>query len=768
MNIMETPSNESRRDFIRQSIFAASMLASYDPLSVDPQNLDVANEAAEPWYRTVTRWGQVNITEKDPPQYDIDWWRGYWKRTETKGVVVNAGGIVAYYPSKIPLHRHAQYLGGRDLFGEICKAAHDDGVAVFARMDSNRAHEEFYQAHPDWFAVDIDGKPYKAGDLYISCVNSPYYNEHIPSIIREISQLYKPEGFTDNSWSGLSRGSICYCNNCAKSFQEKTGNELPRAKNWNDKAYREWIKWNYARRLEIWDLNNRASKSAGGENCIWVGMNSGSVHGQSNYFRDFKSICERSEMIMLDDQARSNAEGFQHNGEIGKLLHGMLGWDKLIPESMSMYQTGGGVNFRLAAKSAPEARMWMINGIAGGIQTWWHHVGAYHEDRRAYKTAAPVTTWQKANEAYLIRREPIATIGVVWSQQNMDFYGRDNADNLVQLPWRGITQALIRARIPYLPVHVDHIARDADKFKLLILPNLASVSDTQVDAIKKFAEKGGSVIATGETSLYDEWGDRRKDFALSDVFGANFLHEDRDESLPKLAGNAYHTYLRLSPELRAQVDGPKNGKEPAVTGTRHAVLKGFEETDILPFGGLLQPLRVNGGAEVPFTFIPQFPVYPPETAWMREPSTDIPGLILKTTASGARVAFMPADIDRQFAVNNLPDHGNLLNNIVRWAVNSDIPLQVDGAGMVDCHLYKQNNRFVFQIVNLTSTATWRQPLDEFIPVGPLNIKIKLPSGITPKDIRLSVSRQKVNWGTANGWVHFEIKSLVDHELAVIL
>jgi hypothetical protein len=129
---------------------------------------------------------------------------------------------------------------------------------------------------------------------------------------------------------------------------------------------------------------------------------------------------------------------------------------------------------------------------------------------------------------------------------------------------------------------------------------------------------------------------------------------------------------------------------------------------------------------------------------------------------------MPADIYRQFAVNNLPDHGNLLNNIVRWAVNSDIPLQVDGAGMVDCHLYKQNNRFVFQIVNLTSTATWRQPLDEFIPVGPLNIKIKLPSGITPKDIRLSVSRQKVNWGTANGWVHFEIKSLVDHELAVIL
>ena len=102
-----------------------------------------------------------------------------------------------------------------------------DGLAVFARMDSNRAHEEFYKAHPDWFAIDEKGNPYKAGDLFITCINSPYYNEHIPSILTEISKLYKPEGFTDNSWSGLGRDSICYCENCKKDFFEKTGHEIP-------------------------------------------------------------------------------------------------------------------------------------------------------------------------------------------------------------------------------------------------------------------------------------------------------------------------------------------------------------------------------------------------------------------------------------------------------------------------------------------------------------------------------------------------------------
>ena len=60
-----------------------------------------------------------------------------------------------------------------------------------------------------------------------------------------------------------------------------------------------------------------------------------------------------------------------------------------------MYQSGPGY-YRVASKPAAEARMWMIAGIAGGIQPWWHHVGAYHEDRRMYRTAEPVMRWWKA------------------------------------------------------------------------------------------------------------------------------------------------------------------------------------------------------------------------------------------------------------------------------------------------------------------------------------------------------------------------------------
>ena len=124
-----------------------------------------------------------------------------------------------------------------------------------------------------------------------------------------------------------------------------------------------------------------------------------------------------------------------------------------------MYQAGR-TPFRVATKPAAEARMWMIEGIAGGIQPWWHHVGAYHEDRRMYRTAEPVMRWHQAQRAVPREPPPVASVGVVWSQRNTDFYGRDDAERLVDVPYRGFTQALIRARIPYLPVHADHIERD--------------------------------------------------------------------------------------------------------------------------------------------------------------------------------------------------------------------------------------------------------------------------------------------------------------------
>jgi hypothetical protein len=754
----------SRRMFLKQATLAAGAVASFGPGALGAEGKKTAKRAPQPvWYRGTLRWGQTNITEKDVTRYDIRWWRDYWKRTEIQGVIVNAGGIVAYYPSRFPLHRRAQFLGERDMFGDLSRAARAEGLALLARMDSGGAAEDFFEAHGDWFAVDAEGKPYRSRGLYVPCINGPYYHEYIPSLLREIAERYRPEGFTDNSWSGLGRDSICHCENCARKFRERSGKELPKRRDWDDAAYRQWIQWSYATRLEIWDLNNRTTRDAGGPDCIWTGMNSGSIAGQCQSFRDYKEICARAELVLLDHQSRNDSGGFQQNGETGKLIHGLLGWDKLIPESTALYQAGR-PTFRLTAKPEAEVRLWMLEAFAGGIQPWWHHVGATQEDRRAFRTVESIMRWHLANQEFLVNRLPVATVGVVWSQQNTDFYGRDDADLLVEQPFRGLTQALIRARIPYLPVHADHIGRDASNLSALVLPNLAALTDSQTAAIRAFVGRGGGLVATGESSLCNEWGEARTDFALADLFGAHLIEHGAagtDAARRRTLSQTQHTYLRLTPE--SNVGKPLDGSRKH----RHEVLRGFDETDILPFGGTLGPLRIDPQSVVFLTFVPAFPVYPPEAVWMREPETSFPGLILNLRSQGGRVAFLPADIDRRFARDNLPDQGNLLANLVRWAARDDLPLLIEGPGLIDCHLYQQLGKLILHLVNLTGAANSRAPVEEIIPVGPLRLSLKLPKGRRGGEIKALVSGRNLASSVKDNWASFELKSLLDHEVIVI-
>jgi hypothetical protein len=98
----------SRRSFLKKTAAASVLLASADltfgainPFSRKETEIEI------PWFRRVTRWGQTNITEKDPAHYDISWWRSHWENTQTQGVIINAGGIVAYYQ---PMKTDWQFL----------------------------------------------------------------------------------------------------------------------------------------------------------------------------------------------------------------------------------------------------------------------------------------------------------------------------------------------------------------------------------------------------------------------------------------------------------------------------------------------------------------------------------------------------------------------------------------------------------------------------------------------------------------------------------
>jgi len=184
--------------------------------------------------------------------------------------------------------------------------------------------------------------------------------------------------------------------------------------------------------------------------------------------------------------------------------------------------------------------------------------------------------------------------------------------------------------------------------------------------------------------------------------------------------------------------------------------------------GTLSALTVGAAAQTLITFIPEMPSTPPEIAYMHCERTNIPALVVNESAAG-RVAYLAADIDRRYAIDNLPDHGNLLGNIIRWAAGDSLPVQVDGPGLVNCELYHQPGRLILHVVNLTSAGTWRAPMEELIPIGPLYVKVKIDreAGIKSGRALVAEAGGPISVAVDGGWASFELKSVLDHEVVVL-
>ncbi|MFB3828918.1 MAG: hypothetical protein ACE15B_19280 [Bryobacteraceae bacterium] len=87
-------------------------------------------------------------------------------------------------------------------------------------------------------------------------------------------------------------------------------------------------------------------------------------------------------------------------------------------------------------------------------------------------------------------------------------------------PWHQSTlleQILIQARIPF-DIICDGDLKDLSRYRAVALAGQECLSEEQAAAIRDFVQRGGGLVATGDSSLYTEWRQRRRDFALADLF----------------------------------------------------------------------------------------------------------------------------------------------------------------------------------------------------------------------------------------------------------
>jgi hypothetical protein len=281
-----------------------------------------------------------------------------------------------------------------------------------------------------------------------------------------------------------------------------------------------------------------------------------------------------------------------------------------------------------------------------------------------------------------------------------------------------------------------------DPFRTLILPNIAALSDEQCAQLRRFVERGGSLVSTYETSLYDEWGVRRRDFGLADLFGLS--------ATGPAEGPLRNSYLKIE----------KNEQ----TGEYHPLLAGLEDAGRIINGAHRIPSQPHErGLYVPLTLIPSYPDLPMEKVFPRVPRTDIPGVTARQIGKG-RAVFFPWDIDRTYWEVLSPDHSKLLRNAVLWATNEDPVVRVQGPGLLEVTVWMQKQSLTVHLVNLSNPMIMKGPVREIIPTGSQKVRLRLPTGKTLAAVKLLVSGTQPDFSKTAGAVEVQVPSVGLHEV----
>ncbi len=726
----------SRREFLHVTV-GAGAFASMPAPSAWRSDADLLREAAAPgegWFDTPMRWVQLTLVENDPGRFDPQFWLDYFRRLHADAATLSAGGIVAYYPTEVPLHHRSGWLGTSDPFGTLVAGCRAMGMRVLARTDPHAVRDEVRAAHPDWISVTRDGEPrrhWANPELWVTCALGPYNFDFMDQVHREIVTRYKVDGIFANRWA--PQGGDCFCVRCQQNFKAATGRELPRTNDRLDPLRREYVAWRKARLTELWKRWDATVRAANPE-----------ARFIPNGPPDMKTAGDMEAPIQFaDNQARRGAAPPWGNGRRAKEYRSVMGRRPIG----GIFSVGLEEPYRWkdSVQSEPEVRLWVAEATANGARPWVTKFSGVLYDRRWLPVVERIYDWHYRHEKYLRNETPLARVALLYSEQTQATHAGVAPGDRAEDHVLGMYHALIEARVPCELVHEAFLTPDRlDRFKLLVLADAAALSDAQCVAIRSYVQRGGSLLATFASSLFDETGSRRNDFGLADVFGVSFAG--------KIEGPMQNSYLSLD-------------SDPA-TGTRHPVLAGLDDTPRIINGVFRVDVRPTAPFPSPLTLIPSYPDLPMEDVYPRVPHTATRELYLRDLGR-SRIVYIPWDITRTFWEVMGVDHLRLLRNAVAWATNEPQPVEIEGPGLVDVTAWRQAGSMTVHLVNLTNPMMMKGPLREAIPIGPLRAKIRLPARTRATSVQLLTAGTTITTVQSGDALVVTVPSVELHEVIAI-
>ncbi len=302
----------------------------------------------------------------------------------------------------------------------------------------------------------------------------------------------------------------------------------------------------------------------------------------------------------------------------------------------------------------------------------------------------------------------------------------------------GLYYALLEGRFLFDFVHEDKLApKELAKYSALLLPNTALLSDAQCRQLRAYVEGGGSLLATFETSLYNERNRAARRFRpgrrLRHPQGRRD-HRHHRQRLPGAHRKAARNPQRL---LRHELDS-RRGKPRPVAPVEDPVL----------------------------TVVPGFVAYPPELSYPVEPRTSEPAMVVRQKGP-SRLVYFPGDIERTMWRSGHTDLARLLRNAIAWVAGGDAPVTVTGQGVIETFAWETQAGFALHLLNYTNPAMHRGWLREFYAIGPQNVKMSLPAGRKVTRVELLRAETNLPFAQRGGSIEFTIPKVVDYEVAAM-
>ncbi|MFT5883596.1 MAG: hypothetical protein ACI9IP_000035 [Arcticibacterium sp.] len=655
----------------------------------------------EHWFQEPLRILQTVLRQPDATSYDVDSLVDYMKTVHANVLVINGGGIVDYFQNELPMANVNPYLGKRDLLSEIVKGCHEHNIKVIARVDFRGVHKERYDLHPDWFAKDENGDPiilnYTRPGLYAPCYNGHYRNEHSEAFIDQLMDKYHVDGIWHNS---VNFHDVCYCNPCQVLYHQEYGTDIP-IKTSSANEWEEYYRWNEkmaSRQLakmravvkqygedksyaaEVFDMYSVEQQKHTGIN----------LYSAAKHFDFFVTVS-----FIANNDADVKYKDIYYPAAIVKFLK------SLEPEKSPVILFGGnGTEHRYTYDPPIDSRLWLWQAAAVGGGYWnCYFNGDFPSntlDQRNAFIASDAYQYLEENSEFLDKIEPITDIALFYSKASGQLFG----DEDFGFPMRGMLRLLEENHYQYGFLSDRNLKReDLNRYKLLLMPNVAAISDSDLALIKDWVTDGGSLLATYKTSLFDELGSQRTDFGLSDLFGANFTGEEINTSI-----DCYQT-----------------------VESRNVFLEGFEQTELLHNGGQTLIVDTQGRAEIITRYLPKINNQPPENAFPDSWESHNPIMLSNSFGKGNVVYFSNQIAKLNYTIGH-PDYNDLLVNSVNILLGENEILETNAPASVNVYLNKYKKEAgLYQLSLVNTTGGTQRPYRALIPVS--GIKIELPFDI---------------------------------------